>query len=171
LSASRSPVRDASSYGARISPARAGFVGFQPLDQIAHSVKSVPELRAAIADDSIVDAFVHTPSADTLRVLYARLLQRGKDAPDDVKTHVEALVHRVASAGWGEAADEATAVKTKLIVRVNEQYPGDVGVLAVPLFMNLVRLRKGEAVYIGADEIHAYLEGGMCRACPARRTG
>jgi mannose-6-phosphate isomerase len=138
-----------------------GFVGFQPLEQISHSVREIPELRAAIGDESVVNAFLSVTSKDTLKALYSRLLTRGKEQPDAVKAEVEKLVQRVASAGWGETADESTAVKSKLLVKINQQYPGDVGVLAVPFFMNLVRLKKGESIYIGADEIHAYLEGGQ----------
>jgi mannose-6-phosphate isomerase class I len=145
-----------------------GFIGFQPLQQIAESVKNVPELRAAIADEKVVEAFTSAPSKDALKALYSRLLTRGKEQPDAVKAEVEKLVKRVASSGWGEVADEATAVKSKLVIKVNEQYPGDVGVLACPFFMNLVRLKRGQSVYIGADEVHAYLEGGKYLLPPWR---
>ncbi|MCH8889649.1 MAG: mannose-6-phosphate isomerase, class I [Myxococcales bacterium] len=37
-------------------------------------------------------------------------------------------------------------------------YPGDVGVLA-PLFLNLVVLAPGEAMYLAAGALHSYLEG------------
>jgi len=37
-------------------------------------------------------------------------------------------------------------------------YPGDAGVLA-PLYLNLVSLAPGEAMYLGAGELHSYLEG------------
>jgi mannose-6-phosphate isomerase len=37
-------------------------------------------------------------------------------------------------------------------------YPGDAGVLA-PLLLNLVALAPGEAMYLGAGELHSYLEG------------
>ncbi|MDY7038059.1 MAG: mannose-6-phosphate isomerase, class I [Thermodesulfobacteriota bacterium] len=44
------------------------------------------------------------------------------------------------------------------VVRLNQEYPGDIGVLS-PIFMNLVQLQPGEAIYIPAGELHAYLEG------------
>ncbi|MFP8880683.1 MAG: mannose-6-phosphate isomerase, class I [Myxococcota bacterium] len=37
-------------------------------------------------------------------------------------------------------------------------YPQDVGALA-PLLLNVVRLEPGEAIYLGAGELHSYLEG------------
>jgi mannose-6-phosphate isomerase len=48
-----------------------------------------------------------------------------------------------------------------LIVRLNEQYPGgDVGVLA-PYFLNHFFLDPGEASFLGPNEPHAYLAGGI----------
>ncbi len=44
------------------------------------------------------------------------------------------------------------------VVRLARAYPGDPGVLA-PLFLNLVELAPGEAIYLGAGELHSYLYG------------
>ena len=44
------------------------------------------------------------------------------------------------------------------IVKLNEEYPGDMGVLS-PLFLNLVRLEPQQAMYLPAGELHGYLEG------------
>lgn len=43
-------------------------------------------------------------------------------------------------------------------VRLAALYPGDVGII-VALLMNLVRLAPGEAIYLPAGNLHAYLEG------------
>lgn len=42
--------------------------------------------------------------------------------------------------------------------RIGELYPGDVGVVSA-LLLNLVRLEPGEAVYLPAGNLHAYLGG------------
>jgi mannose-6-phosphate isomerase len=44
------------------------------------------------------------------------------------------------------------------IIKLNEEYPGDIGVLA-PIFLNLVRLEPQQAMYLPAGELHGYLEG------------
>ncbi|MCF8131224.1 MAG: mannose-6-phosphate isomerase, class I [Deltaproteobacteria bacterium] len=44
------------------------------------------------------------------------------------------------------------------LLELNREYPGDVGVLS-PLFLNLVKLSPGEAIYVPAGELHAYLRG------------
>ena len=50
-------------------------------------------------------------------------------------------------------------------MRLETQYPSDVGVLASFLF-NYVKLNPGEALYLGANELHAYLKG-ECIECMA----
>jgi mannose-6-phosphate isomerase len=44
------------------------------------------------------------------------------------------------------------------IVALMESYPEDIGVLS-PLFLNLVLLQPGQALYLPAAGLHAYLEG------------
>lgn len=75
-----------------------GFVGFQPLQTISSHLQSIPEIRKAISNDTVVDAFISQPTRETLKEVYAALLGR-KQA--DVTPHVEALVKRASSAEWG----------------------------------------------------------------------
>ncbi|MEJ2285317.1 MAG: mannose-6-phosphate isomerase, class I [Desulfobacterales bacterium] len=42
--------------------------------------------------------------------------------------------------------------------RLAAEYPDDIGLLA-PLFLNLIRLNPGQALFLPAGELHAYLEG------------
>jgi mannose-6-phosphate isomerase len=62
-----------------------------------------------------------------------------------------------AAAAYAEKRKEKEAVWT-WIARLNEDYPGDVGVLS-PAFLNLVRLEPQQAMHLPAGELHAYLEG------------
>lgn len=55
--------------------------------------------------------------------------------------------------------------KEQLILGLEKQYPADVGVLAAFLF-NYVKLNPGEALYLGANEPHAYVYG-ECIECMA----
>jgi mannose-6-phosphate isomerase len=61
------------------------------------------------------------------------------------------------------AADNANKLKQKndvyrWIKTLSESYPEDIGVLS-PLYLNLVRLEPGQALFLPAAELHAYLEG------------
>ena len=55
--------------------------------------------------------------------------------------------------------------KEKLVLKLERQYPADVGVIAA-FFLNHVKLNPGEALYLGANEPHAYL-CGECIECMA----
>ena len=46
-----------------------------------------------------------------------------------------------------------------LLERLHKDYPGDVGCFGVYLF-NCITLEAGEAIYIAANEPHAYIYGG-----------
>ncbi|GHU55832.1 hypothetical protein FACS189442_3860 [Spirochaetia bacterium] len=46
----------------------------------------------------------------------------------------------------------------KNMVRFAELYPGDPGIIA-PLYLNLLKLAPGDAIYLNAGVLHAYIDG------------
>ncbi len=52
----------------------------------------------------------------------------------------------------------AFAREAALAQRLAELYPGDVGIVSA-LLLNLLELLPGQAIYLGAGNLHAYLEG------------
>jgi len=56
------------------------------------------------------------------------------------------------------AGTGAFEAECRWAVRLSEKYPGDRGVVSA-LMLNLVRLEPGEAIYLGAGNLHAYLHG------------
>src|SRR5690606_3738536 len=54
--------------------------------------------------------------------------------------------------------DAVTATGHPLAVRLAQQYPGDIGAVAA-LLLNHGRLAPGEAVFMPAGNVHAYLGG------------
>ncbi|TCD71530.1 hypothetical protein EIP91_008911 [Steccherinum ochraceum] len=135
-----------------------GFVGFRPFDAIRNALRGVPELVQAVGNDDAVNAFLQDPSKESLKAIFSSLIERGAMDPAVIKEQVRALVEKIKSKGGDVLGEEQLA---RVVLKVDSQYPGDVGVFATTFFMNLVKLKKGEAVYIGADEIHAYLEGDI----------
>ncbi|KAH8115042.1 mannose-6-phosphate isomerase [Phellopilus nigrolimitatus] len=133
-----------------------GFVGFRPPRAIAEALARVPELREAVADERALTRFADAQDSDALKTVFTRLLA----APQErVARAVAKLADRIERQGAQAAGGDEQAAQ--LVLTLHAQYPGDVGVLAAPFFMNLVALNRGEAVYIGADEAHAYLEGDI----------
>ena len=44
------------------------------------------------------------------------------------------------------------------MLKLGEYYPNDIGVLS-PILLNLICLESGQAIFLNAGELHAYLEG------------
>ena len=138
-----------------------GFVGFRPLEEIKAFLEKIPELVAAVDEPALVIKFTQSPSNELLKQVYAKLLNRGAEAQEEVAAAVNKLRERMMQNGVYVLGSPESVFLFRLFMKVNAQYPGDVGVLATTFFMNFVKLRKGEALYIGADEVYAYMEGGM----------
>ncbi len=113
------------------------FCGFRPvpatLDLLAELDR--PEL-------AFVAELLRGP--DPLRATFTALLRHPDPAPV-----VEALARRIVD------ADEGPLRAVRLAA---EDFPGDAGVL-VALLLNHVRLAPGEAIYLGAGNVHAYVRG------------
>jgi mannose-6-phosphate isomerase len=68
---------------------------------------------------------------------------------------------RISEYGRSQALEEAYPEHSEewaLIRRLAELYPGDSGVIA-PLYLNLLDLAPGEAIYLPAGILHAYVHG------------
>ncbi|WP_285041619.1 mannose-6-phosphate isomerase, class I [Plantibacter sp. LMC-P-059a] len=107
-------------------------------------VASAPDPAAAARID-MLRGMVAAPDGlrDTVRILLEQL-------PGGL---LDALVVSAAAPGSG-----AFDAERALVGRLAEEYPGDPGV-AVALLLNLVTLDAGEALYLPAGNIHAYLRG------------
>lgn len=136
-----------------------GFVGFRPPDEIRAALKSVPELVQAIDNLEACSRFLNEKEDEheALKAVFTSLLRKDQNF---VQRSVIELVRRVERQGASAVGGDEGAAH--LVRKLNDQYPNDVGVLAAPFFMNFFELDKGQAIYIGADEAHAYLEGGVC---------
>jgi mannose-6-phosphate isomerase len=44
------------------------------------------------------------------------------------------------------------------IIKLNDKYPGDIGVIS-PLLLNIIKLEPGDAIFLPARQLHAYLDG------------
>ncbi|MBD3295999.1 MAG: mannose-6-phosphate isomerase, class I [Candidatus Omnitrophica bacterium] len=78
-----------------------------------------------------------------------------KRLAESLSLPVESDIREFISAA--EEQDKLMTLKRDLwALRLNSQYPGDMGVLSAYL-LSLVKLRPGEAMYLPAGELHAYL--------------
>jgi len=137
---------------------------FRPLEELRSFVQTVPELAAMVGPE-VVDALRGDsvlPSGKDRQTLLRKAFSTYARTPNErVGTLVAQLCERLASAAVAELSDVE-----KLVLRLNEQFPLDVGVFA-PFFLNCITLQPGEAVFLAANEPHAYLSGDCveCMAC------
>jgi mannose-6-phosphate isomerase len=92
-----------------------------------------------------------------LRELFSRLM-RAEDQV--VKRNLDALMRRIAMTN-----EMLRTPVDELAVRLHEQYPSDHGVFCVYL-LNYLALEPGQALFLGANEPHAYISG-ECVECMA----
>lgn len=128
-----------------LTPFRA-MNGFRPVAEImAHFGR----LDSPVLADGLKQ-LAGQPTAAGLKRFYGQLMQLDESRLAAVVT--EAL--RVAESMPESTPDSAFAE----LVRLHDSYPLDRGVLS-PLLLNLVTLKPGEAMFIDAGTLHAYLEG------------
>jgi mannose-6-phosphate isomerase len=115
--------------------------GFRP-------VAGTLRLLDALDLDGLEPVRARLAGADGLRAAFSYLLTLDDPAP--LSRAVAARVAALADPGWAGVRAAVAAAAA--------QFPGDVGVV-LALLLNHVRLQPGEAIYLGAGTVHAYLHG------------
>ncbi|PIN13324.1 Mannose-6-phosphate isomerase [Handroanthus impetiginosus] len=138
-----------------------GFVGLEEFQSV---VQNVPEIIEVVGTAS-ADEVLHISKEDgenklkeVLRSVFTRLMSANKPV---ISEALSKLMNRL---NLKREVSELTD-KEALVLRLEKQFPGDVGVIAAFL-LNYVKLNCGEALYIGANEPHAYIHG-ECVECMA----
>ncbi|KAF2865128.1 mannose-6-phosphate isomeras-like protein [Massariosphaeria phaeospora] len=151
-----------------------GLCGFRPLAEIAHFLQTVPAFRKLVGEEDAKTFETTVKGNETsdeekdvqankkaLQSAFTKLMYTDKDA---LKAATEELLHAAQSEGASFAGEGGPSNGGKeladLVIRLNGQFPGDIG-LFVQFFLNYVKLEIGEAMFLKADDIHAYLSGDI----------
>jgi len=131
--------------------------GFRPAAEIAVNFRKImiPELEAVV---TVLEASAAIPSGGSrdsaavgvsaaLKAFFTELMQLSAAA-------MTALIGNALEA----SERDSNFPGARWIMRLSELYPGDIGIVS-PLYLNLVTLQPGEAMYLPAGVLHAYLEG------------
>jgi mannose-6-phosphate isomerase len=94
--------------------------------------------------------------ADILRSVVSYLLSGAEEVPALVG-HLVRTAEKALHPAHAHLTDPYTP-SLETVVRLNEEYPGDPGIV-ISLLLNRVTLAKGQALYLPAGNIHAYLSG------------
>ncbi|KAG8526698.1 Mannose-6-phosphate isomerase [Bacidia gigantensis] len=151
-----------------------GLCGFRPLQEISHFLSTVPSLRSLVGEtaaQNFQDAVKgkETPDSEdliqgnkkALQASFTALMQNDKSAVASATKDLVAAAQKEGSQFAGEGGPSNTGKElADLVVRLNGQFEGDIG-LFVLFFLNYVKLEVGEAMFLKADDIHAYLSGDI----------
>ncbi|RYH31248.1 mannose-6-phosphate isomerase, class I [archaeon] len=99
-----------------------------------------------------------TSEHEVLRSLFNAYM-RSKEV--DSKFQLELMLERLGE----ESKSRKLSDIEDLMLRLNEQFPGDNGVFC-PIIMNYLKMKPGDSFFICANEPHAYLSGD-CAECMA----
>ncbi|TFY53304.1 hypothetical protein EVJ58_g9523 [Rhodofomes roseus] len=135
--------------------------GFLPLSQIAGYLVSTLELAALIPKPITTQFLSAASSADSsspeaktaLKDLFSALMTADEAT---FKARLADLVKRYEAGG---ATEREEGVKD-LVLRLNSQFPGDIGVFCA-FVLNYVKMQPGEAIFLAAGEPHAYVSGAL----------
>lgn len=139
-----------------------GFCGFLPPGEIASYLSIVPELRYLVGEEG-VSQFAAAVGGDgssapdvlrsALRSVFAAVMKSSKEA---VRDKLAELVSRYNS---GDIHPDEGRLRDVLLT-LFDQYPGDVGIFC-SFLLNIVRLGPGQAIFLKANEPHAYISGDI----------
>lgn len=121
--------------------------GFRELKTI-HLLFSTPELPSL---NEVLAPFLVMPTRETLAQLFAAIMQM------DENQKSFAAKELLSFEPTNEEPPEIIEA-FKLIAELAKIYPCDVGLFS-PLFLNVIELKPGEAMFLFAETPHAYLKG------------
>lgn len=157
-----------------------GLCGFRPPTEIAHFLQTVTALRDFVGSDIskiFVDAVKSRDGDDSdsakaenkaaLKDLFGALMSRPQSALESAtKSLLEEVTKdsdQFAGGGAGPSTGKALA---ELIGRLHGQFGADYG-LFVLFLCNFVTMAPGEALFLRADDIHAYISGDIVECMAA----
>ncbi|GAA2963680.1 mannose-6-phosphate isomerase, class I [Actinokineospora diospyrosa] len=99
-----------------------------------------------------IDLLVGQPNSDGLRALFTTWITLPQPALERLMPDlIDACVAHIKAHG-------EFSLECRTVLELGESYPGDAGVLAA-LLLNRLVLSPGEAIYLPAGNLHAYLHG------------
>mmetsp|Transcript_10808 Transcript_10808/g.21472 ORF Transcript_10808/g.21472 Transcript_10808/m.21472 type:complete len:405 (-) Transcript_10808:2270-3484(-) len=125
--------------------------GFVSEDEMKRVFDTVPEIRACCGDDVVEGYTASSDKGAALKRVFTALMTMEQNKSSDI---VKKMVERLEE----EGRTRDLSARERLVLRLHEQYPFDVGVMS-SWFFNYVCLKKGEGIVLNANEPHAYLSG------------
>jgi mannose-6-phosphate isomerase len=157
-----------------------GLCGFRPLAEISHFFSTVQALKKLVGEKAAEEFQLAVKGKETsekkedeeankkaLQRVFGSLMNSKKEDIEKASKELIAEAEKEGAefAGGGGPSNEGQEL-ADLVVRLDKQFPGDIG-LFVLFFLNYVKLEVGEAMFLKADDIHAYLSGDIIECMAA----
>ncbi|KAG7473317.1 hypothetical protein MATL_G00094540 [Megalops atlanticus] len=142
-----------------------GLCGFRPVEEIVGFLKSVPEFHALVGNEAAEELQSSVGDGVRLSLALKKCFTRMMNCEKKVFVdQLNMLVKRVSEEA--AAGKDTSGSNGELLLRLHSQFPGDIGCFSI-YFLNRVMLQPGQAMFLGANEPHAYLFGDCieCMAC------
>ena len=157
-----------------------GLCGFRPLAEISHFFSTVPSLKWLVGDAAVEEFQSAIKGKETsekkedeesnkkaLQKLFGALMKSSQGAVAAAAMDLTSSAKEDAEKFAGNGGPSNTGKElADLVIRLDKQFPGDIG-LFVLFFLNYVKLEVGEAMFLKADDIHAYLSGEVIECMAA----
>ncbi|KAI9643865.1 Mannose-6-phosphate isomerase [Ciborinia camelliae] len=157
-----------------------GLCGFRPLAEISHFLSTVPSLKKLVGESEAEEYQSAVKGQETsdkpedeeknkkaLQKAFTALMNAKKEDIEEASKELIASAEEEGEnfAGGGGPSNEGKEL-ANLVIKLNKEFPGDIG-LFVQFFLNYVKLEVGEAMFLKADDIHAYLSGDVIECMAA----
>uniref|UniRef100_A0A0G4IB03 mannose-6-phosphate isomerase n=1 Tax=Chromera velia CCMP2878 TaxID=1169474 RepID=A0A0G4IB03_9ALVE len=134
--------------------------GFRPLDEVMECIRCVPEFAQIVGSPHAEAAQKGRPypesDSETLRKIFASVMTKEEGAFKSALTEMVSRFEKTESEGRMDS--ESMKEEYRLCLRLHREFPFDVGVFA-PFLLTKHVLKPGEALFTGANTLHAYLFG------------
>ncbi|ANZ77103.1 BA75_03374T0 [Komagataella pastoris] len=149
-----------------------GFCGFKPLEELDSLLQKIPEFREIIGEE-LVHMFheniftgkveMNSQEDHKNRKLLQQVFSKVMNLPDSrVYTSTKLLVKRTYDEPELFGHDLC-----KLIQKMQSDFPYDIGLFCGCLMLNHCILQPGEAMFLQARDIHAYIRGDIVECMAA----
>uniref|UniRef100_A0A0D6R0Q7 mannose-6-phosphate isomerase n=1 Tax=Araucaria cunninghamii TaxID=56994 RepID=A0A0D6R0Q7_ARACU len=139
--------------------------GFVSAQELKYVLQIVPEIESILGEErtqELVNIELNGQSDDygkmSLKNAFTQLMTSDKEAVAEALLKIKKRLNQ-------ENQVRTLTPKEQLVLRLEKQYPDDIGVISA-FFFNYIKLAPGEALYLDANEPHAYLYG-ECVECMA----
>ncbi|KAK9459856.1 mannose-6-phosphate isomerase [Lipomyces oligophaga] len=152
-----------------------GFCGFRPAREIKTFLSTVPQFKAILSPalaDRFSSSVIDTPTTDAeeqnnkalLQALFEGVMTASSTV---VETEAQSLVDSVVAKSGIFSDPSIYSILGDLILRLNQQFPLDIGLFCGVFLLNYVTLTAGEAIFLKAKDPHAYISGDIIECMAA----